>query len=163
MLILNQFKNNRKEAYVEVLEVLKHMDSKYVEKVPIKLREFLKKNASKEYKFYLDKSIPFEEQKLNDITINILAMLNYHYWCEDEEHKKYLLKRYNENERKYQEALQEKYSRDKLFNRERKNTGNMLKNDNNAYLENYEDKKWYVMAYENVSEFVAKFIKKILN
>jgi len=100
-----ELKLERKEAYVEVLEVLKHMEHKYMEKIPKKLIEFFKSNASKEYKFKLDNNIPFEEQQLKRSTISILAMLNYNYWCKDEEHKRYLLNKYNENEIKYQQMF----------------------------------------------------------
>lgn len=148
MLIGELLKNERKEAYVEVLEILKHMDPKYVEKVPTKLRAFLKKNAAKEYKFKLDKNIPFEEQILKQSTISILAMINYNYWCEDEEHKKYLLNKYNENEIKYQKKLMEKYSKENLF-----------KKDDNNYTENvpqkYEGIKWY--------QKILDYIKKLFN
>ena len=137
-----------KEAYVEVLEVLRHMELKYVEKVPKKLRDFFERNCSKEYEFHLDNDIPFEEQNLKETTINILAMINYNYWCEDEEHKKYLLNKYNENEIRYQEELMEKYSRDNLFKR-----------DNTTSSENvpqrYEEPKWYSV--------ILKFIKRIFN
>lgn len=143
-------KKERKEAYVEILEILKHMESKYVEKVPTKLREFFKDNASKEYKFNLDKTIPFEEQELKQSTISILAMLNYNYWCEDEEHKKYLLNKYTENEIKYQEMLMEKYSTDNLFKRESKSTVNT-----SNVPQKYEEAKWY--------NGILKFIKGLFN
>lgn len=146
-------KKDHKEAYVEVLEVLKHMDSKYVEKVPRKLREFFERNSSKEYQFHLDKTIPFEEQKLKDTTINILAMINYNYWCEDEEHKKYLLNKYNENEIRYQEELMEKYSRDNLFKRESTVSSNQQNISN--VPQKYEESKWY--------HSILKFIKKLFN
>ena len=141
-------KKEHREAYVEVLEVLNHMDLKYVEKVPKKLREFFERNSSKDYHFYLEKNIPFEEQDLKEATINILAMLNYNYWCEDEEHRKYLLNKYNENEIKYQEELMERYSRDNLFKRD--NT--VLSNN---VPQKYGEAKWY-----NV---ILKFIKRIFN
>lgn len=149
MLIGEQAKKNRKEAYREVLEIFKHMDTKYVEKVPIKLREFFKKNASKEYKFSLNKNIPFEQQELKESTISILAMINYNYWCEDEEHKKYLLNKYNQNEIRYQEKLIEKYSRDNLFKRE-----NTTVNTNNV-PQNYEELKWY--------HKILNYLKKLFN
>jgi len=162
-MLREQMKKERKEAYVEVLEVLKHMESKYVEKVPIKLREFLMKSASKEYKFTLDKTIPFEEQELKETTINILAMINYNYWCEDEEHKRYLLNKYNENEIKYQEMLMEKYSTDNLFKKERKTILVSNKENINNFPQHYEEPKWYVILYENIYEFVSKFIRKLFN
>lgn len=150
MMVLEQRKKEYREAYVEVLEVLKHMDLKYVDKVPVKLRKFFRENASKEYEFKLDKTIPFEEQELSESAINILAMLNYNYWCEDEEHKKYLLNRYNENEIRYQEKLMERYSTDNLFKKENKSTVNA-----SNVPQKYEEPKWYTGIF--------KFIKKLFN
>ena len=105
--------NERKQAYVEVLEILKHMDKKYIKKIPTKLLEFFKDNCSTEYKFILDR--PIQEKKLKKETINLLAMINFNYWCEDEKHKKELLKKYFQNEIKLQEELSKKYSYENLF------------------------------------------------
>ena len=105
----------RREAYVEVLEILKHMEVKYVEKVPKKLREFLKENSSKEYVFQLDKSKLLEEQKLKKVTLSLLAMINLNYWCENDEEKKTLLNKYYKNEEKYQDELRQKYNPDNIF------------------------------------------------
>lgn len=140
-----------KEAYVEVLEVLKYMDFKYVEKIPVKLRKFFYDNASKQYKFELNPRIPFNEQVLSETTINILAMLNYNYWCEDEEHRKYLLNKYNENEMQHQKMLMEKYSVDKIFERESKTISDVQNN----IPQKYEEPKWYISIF--------KFIKKLFN
>ena len=77
-----EISKERKEAYVEVLEILKYMDKKYVSKIPLELREFFERSASKEYVFSIDKSKTLEEHELKENTINILAMLNINYWCE---------------------------------------------------------------------------------
>ncbi len=108
-----QISNERKEAYVEVLEVLKHMDEKYVEKIPTKLIKFFEDNSSIRYKFILDR--PIEEKEFKKETLDLLAMINLNYWCEDEEHKKELLNQYYRNEIKIQEELLEKYNYDNLF------------------------------------------------
>lgn len=150
-MIGEQMKKEHKEAYVEVLEVLKHMDSKYVEKIPKKLREFFEKNCSREYSFYLNPDIPFEEQELKRNTICILAMLNYNYWCEDEEHKKYLLNKYNENEIRYQEELMKKYSRENLFKRD----DDLIEDKTNSVPQKYEETKWYTG--------ILKFLKRLFN
>ena len=44
--------------------------------------------------------IAIEDQEIKESTVNILAMLNVNYWCETEEHKQELLKRYQENDLK---------------------------------------------------------------
>lgn len=141
-------KQESKKAYVEVLEILKHMEPKYVEKIPSKLIDFFKMNASKEYVFKLNSAIPFEEQELMQSTINILAMLNYNYWCEDEEHKKYLLNKYNENEIKYQEMLMEKYSRDNLFKKDSVDSKNIP--------QKYSEPKWYEKLINSIRKLFNK-------
>jgi len=141
----------RREAYVEVLEVLNNMDSKYIEKIPKKLIQFFINNSSKEYRFHLKDNIPLEEQNLKEITINVLAMLNLNYWCESEEHKKELLKKYYDNEMRYQGKIMEKYSTDQLFKRENNSTSTVQNNVPMVYEEN----KWY--------HKLLKFIKRIFN
>ena len=153
----------RREAYVEVLEVLNNMDSKYIEKIPKKLIEFFINNRSKEYKFHLKENTPLEEQHLKEITINVLAMLNLNYWCESEEHKNNLLKKYYDNEIKYQKKLKEKYNMDNLFKKETKVVNATQKEHLDKLPENYEEPKWYVLAYENVCEFVSKWIRRLFN
>lgn len=141
----------RTEAYVEVLEVLNNMDSKYVEKIPKKLIEFFINNSSKEYKFYLKDNTPLEEQNLKETTINVLAMLNLNYWCESEEHKKKLLKKYYDNEMRYQERIMEQYSTDKLFKKEVQPTLNVHENLPIVSVDN----KWY--------SGILKFVKRLFN
>ena len=148
-----QMTQERREAYVEVLELLKHMDNKYVEKVPIKLREFYKNNASNEYEFHIDMSIPLEEYKFKEITLNILAMLNINYWCESEEHKKELLNKY------YQNELRKKYNTDELFKKKTKIVDVPEADNINNYPQEYEKIKWPQKAYN----IIINFIKKLLN
>ncbi len=105
----------RKEAYAEISEILRCMDEKYVKKIPHQLMEFFKKNSLENYNFSVDMNKPLAKQNLKRKTLAILAMLNINYWCESEEHKQELLRKYNENERKHQEELREKYNPDNLF------------------------------------------------
>lgn len=110
-----QMTSERMEAYVEVIEILKHMDKKYVEKIPQKLKDFFENNCSKEYKFNLNSDKPLAEQNLKSKTLAILGMLNVNYWCENEAAKQKLLAQYYEEERLYQEELREKYNPDNIF------------------------------------------------
>ena len=58
---------------------------------------------------------PLEEQGLSKQTLSILSVLNYNFWCKDEEKRKQLIEKYSENERKYQEELREKYNPANMF------------------------------------------------
>lgn len=116
-------KNEQRESYTEVLTILKYMETEYQEKIPKKLIDLFERNSAKDYKFNINVDIPLREQKLKAKTLSLLAMLNLNYWCKSDEEKQHLIKLYSENERKYQEELQEKYNSDSLFkkyNRENK-------------------------------------------
>lgn len=156
---MKMMEKERKEAYVEVLEILKNMDKTQVSKVPLELREFFERNASKEYEFHIDKNSSLKEYKLKESTINILAMLNVNYWCEKEEHKKELLKKYHENDLIREKELREKYSTDNLFKRDNKNSYVQERNEIFIMPIAYEKDKWYKQIYINI----LKFIKQIFN
>ena len=149
----------RSEAYVEVLEILKHMDKIYVSKIPKELREFFERNASKEYEFHINDKKSFNEQELKESTVNILAMLNINYWCETEEHKQELLKKYHENDLKKEEELRNKYSTDNLFKRENKIVSGVQKEDIDNIPIKYEEQKWYEKIYKGILKFIEKIFK----
>ena len=68
----------QREAYSEVLEVLRHMNKIYVDKIPKKLIMFFYDNCSLDYDFRMTK--PIGEEKLKDKTLDLLAILNMNYW-----------------------------------------------------------------------------------
>lgn len=150
----------RREAYVEVVEILKHMDKKYVAKIPIDLREFFERNASKEYEFHIDLSVPLEQQELKEITISILAMLNINYWCETEEHRQELLRKYHQNEIKYQEELRKKYNTDNLFKKERKVISSHRQENTDVFPQQYKETKWYHRIYNVMQRFIERIFNK---
>lgn len=145
-----QMTSERMEAYVEVIEILKHMDEKYVEKIPKKLMNFFESNCSKDYVFNLNLNKPLVEQKLKSKTLSILGMLNVNYWCESEEMKKKLLEKYYENEKLYQQELRKKYNPDNIF--QKNNQENKIKN-------NITEKDLSLVRYKE--SFFNKFISKI--
>lgn len=103
-------------AYAEILEILDYMEEEYVNKIPQKLMNVIKENASDTYERHLDANVPLEEQEISEKTTAILAMLMLNYWCESPEQKQELTDMFNENERKYQEELQRKYDPNNIFN-----------------------------------------------
>ena len=99
-----------RKAYSEVDEFLELLNNEDREKIPQKLRNFFREEKDKSYTkgIILEKTI--EEQNLLKETLAIIAFLNLQYWCESEEEKQRLMSIYNNNERKYQEKLREKYN-----------------------------------------------------
>lgn len=80
-------------AYAETLDVLENMSEIYVNKIPKKLIQYLKDNASKNYEKHIVPYKALKKQNLNKKTLAILAILNLKYWTKSEEHKQYLLKK----------------------------------------------------------------------
>jgi len=138
------------KAVVEVLNILERLPSKEVDKIPKKLLEFFKKVALEDYKPQLDFSKNLNEIELMEKTKDILAMLYRNYWCSEEERKEYdiLL---NENEKKYREELEEKYSVENLL---KKYSYSKQENTNNYVPLVIEKEKFYIK--------VLNFIKKLL-
>jgi len=115
------------EASVEVLDILEHMNANDLARVSKKFINFLKENASKEYKCNLDYSKKLNDMELKEETRGLLALMYEKYWCPEEE-KEELKKKFYENEKKYQEELIEKYNSDNIFS---KSQDNIIKPENN--------------------------------
>ena len=84
--------NNYSKAYVEVLEILKYIPREDLEKVPKDIIYTLENCADKEYIFKINKSVPFEEQKLMEETEDILANFFRDYWATDFQREQILIK-----------------------------------------------------------------------
>ena len=106
---------NTRQAYSEIDEFLRLLSVEQRNKVPQKLRELFKQEKDKEYIKRIDSLIPIKEQNLKEETLAIIALLNLHYWEEDEEEKERLQKVYSKNEKIYQEMLKEKFNPDNIF------------------------------------------------
>lgn len=114
------------EAYAEIDTILNYMDESYINQIPLKVRNTFKELKSKTYIKDIDPSIPLENQNLKRETITLLSILNYNYWCTDENRKKELMNIYTANTQKVEEELKEKYHPDKIF------TNNVQKVDNSS-------------------------------
>ena len=105
-------------AMAEVLHYLKGIRQEDIDKIPKKLIEFFKDNSSKDYECKFDYNKPLKELKLQEETKGLIAMICLNYWCETEEQKKNFIAKLNENEKKYQEELREKYNPDNIFKKQ---------------------------------------------
>ena len=68
----------QREAYSEVLEVLRHMQKKYVDKIPRKVIMFFYDNCNLDSEFRLTK--PLFEEELSPKAVELIVMLNLNYW-----------------------------------------------------------------------------------
>lgn len=81
-----------RKSITEVLEILKHMDKFYVDKIPIKFINFLNKNKLTTYNCQLNHTKKLNEMNLNADTINILGIIYFKYWCDKTERNEFMKK-----------------------------------------------------------------------
>lgn len=126
--------NDIASAYSEIDEILSKMEDRYVNKIPDKIRELIKKEKNNNYHPNIEFSEEILDNKLQRKTIAILAWLNLNYWCDDEEEKEKLIAIYHENDIIKDRELREKYNPDNLFKRKTKEE----KTENVAIIEHKE-------------------------
>ena len=78
------------ESITEILDVLKHMEKKYIDKIPKNFKDFLYKNKSETYKPELDYSKTLNNMNLKEKTKDILAVIYMKYWCDSEQKLNYM-------------------------------------------------------------------------
>ncbi|MCR5145800.1 MAG: hypothetical protein K6B70_00395 [Clostridia bacterium] len=105
-------------AYAELDEILSLMSSEYIDKIPLKFRDFLSREKDTNYIKKIDVNKPLEEQNLQRKTLVLLAVLRLNYWCENEKEKQEFLNELNNNEK---EQL-ERFNTDNLFSNNQKET-----------------------------------------
>ncbi len=102
-------------AYAEVNYIINHMNEKYREKVPEKLKKFFSEYKDPTAEIKIDPYVPLQNQGLKRYTLEIIALLHLKYWCENEERKKELYDIMLRNQEKLEEQMRDRYSVEKLF------------------------------------------------
>lgn len=102
----------QRQVYSEVLEVLRHMDKVYVDKIPKKLIMFFYDNCSLDYEFRMTKAIG--EENLQEDTLTILALLNMNYWQKNKS-KEDLIMNYAVIDKKTQAQLNSQLEKENIF------------------------------------------------
>ena len=98
----------------EIYCLLNYFPESYIYKLPKKLLNLIKQNSYPKYFIEVDVNKPLEEQKIIKETKDTLIVLKYNYWS-DEAEKRNIIERLNENEKKYENELREKFNPDNLF------------------------------------------------
>ena len=81
-----------RQAYSEVNKFLELIGEEMSNKIPLKLRDFFKRERDKNYIPVINIHIPIKEQNLKRKTIAIIAGLNLQYWCKEERKQELLEK-----------------------------------------------------------------------
>ena len=144
-----------RQAYSEVNKFLELIGEEMKNKIPLKLRNFFKREMDKNYIPTINTHIPIKEQNLKRKTIVIIAGLNLQYWCK-EERKQELLEKYSNNEKKYQEELREKYNPDDIFKKSTKSAEEDGVLAENMQLCVVEEARWYKKIFEKIIKIFIK-------
>ncbi len=102
------------KAYTEVNCLLEYLPQSYLEKLPKKLIELIKKQSNEEFNIDIDIKKSLLDQNFSNKAKDLIAVIKYNYWSTDEERKQ-LKNMFYENEKKYQEELLEKYNPNNIF------------------------------------------------
>ena len=143
-----------RQAYSEVNKFLELIGEEMANKIPLKLRNFFKREMDKNYNPIINTQKPIKEQNLKRKTIAIIAGLNLQYWCK-EDNKQQLLEIYSNNEKKYQEQQYEKYNPDNIFKKYAK--------ENTIEEKNIENEVALVEYKESVFKKLINKIKNIFH
>lgn len=117
----------QREAYSELLEILRHMEKKYVDKIPKNLIMFFYDNCSLDYEFRMTKAIG--EEKFKPKTLDLLALLNYNYWSKNKS-KEELIMNYAMIDEKTQAQLNAQLEKENIFTKIDVNNSTEKSNDN---------------------------------
>lgn len=102
----------RREAYSELLEILRHMDKNYVNMIPKKLIMFFYDNCSLDYDFRMTKSIG--EETFKEDTLALLALINNNYWSKNQS-KEDLIINYAVIDKNSQDQLNSQLEKNNIF------------------------------------------------
>ena len=115
-----------------------------LEKISKKFMEFLVKNQNENYMNHMNPNLEINEQIKGKKTKEILAIIAYNYWYNEEQREEYK-KRLKENEEIHQQELRKLYDTDNLFKRNRES-----EDTNNMQIMVVQKKKWYQKIFEKI-------------
>ena len=139
-------------AMAEFLYYIKKFDQKYIDKIPKKLMELFENNYDKEYVCDFDYNKPLKELSLTRETQALINIVCYKYWCENDEQRKDLKKKWKENSDKKEKELGEKYNPDNIF-----------KNNKKENIQNTNDEVQLVEYKESIFVKFKKFLFKLFH
>ena len=140
-------------AYTEIECLLKYMPKEYIEKLPKKLIDLIHSQSDVMYKIPIDVNKNLTEQNFSKKTKDIIAVLKYNYWSTEDE-KVALRNIFNENEKKYQEMLMEKYNPNDIFKKKETTKENQL--DNNMQMIEYKENIFWKILNKIKNKFKRK-------
>ena len=119
------------EAYI----IINRFDKELYLKLPKNLINFIKDNRNTEFEFKYDSNKKLIEQDIKEETKSLISGIYLNY-CVNETEKQKLLAICEENERKYQDKLREKYNPDNIFKKDNLSQHTIQDNVSNEIVNN---------------------------
>ena len=164
----NENMKDNKNAYSEVIEILKLVDDeKKLEALPMEMLELLKSKANPEYKPEISKDIPLDEQNLQPETYALLNWITQKYWGDleveeiQESETSEIMEQTDASEKK---EIQEEHIQDAI-SEHKENILNTENEQNTVYSENnlpisFDNLKWYEKIKTKIIELFNKIFKR---
>ncbi len=104
-----------REALVEVLEIIDHLEEDEKSKIPSEIVEFYEKNKSKTYIPNINFEEDISKYNIKNKTREILAGIYIDYLCDDEKKKSEYIKKLRNNEYNYEEKKKKSFNQNTIF------------------------------------------------
>ena len=147
-------KEEYREAFSEVEQILNLMPTNLSNKIPLRFKQIISTEKSKTY--FPKISEPLEECTLKEETTVILAVIYRDFLCSKQEREK-LIERDSNKLLEFEKELREKYNPDDIF-KNRKNSQTTLENkisEENAIIE-YKEKNFIQKIFEKIKHFFKR-------
>lgn len=136
-------KQEYKEAFTEVNEIIKMMPDELTNKIPSKFKEMLEDESDKEYSPNIQE--PLEKQKLKNETIIILGLIYRDFLCSPDEKRRLQEKDARELQKvqkAIEEEIREKYNPDDIFKKKVK-IEELIQPSEEKGMTVVQEEKWY--------------------
>lgn len=150
-------KQEYKEAFTEVNEIIKMMPDELVNKIPSKFREMLEDERDKEYNPNIQE--PLEKCKLKNETIIILGSIYRDFLCSPDEKRRLQEKdarELQEVEKAIEEQIREKYDPDDIFKNRNKIVLQEEQPSEETRMTIVQEEKWYQKIFNLIKGLFRK-------
>lgn len=138
------------KSLVEVCEVMKYLDEKEIEKIPIDVINMINDNKDNSYQWTYDETKELKDQKLSRTTIAIISYINMEYLL-NERQKEYMNNLHRENQVKLENKKMQDYNYNNIF----KNKIKEPKIEKQALIK-VDEEKWYEKLLKKLRNFFKK-------
>lgn len=140
------------QTFSEVYCLLNYFPKIYVDKIPQKLLDLIKRVSNTKYFIEVDTTKPLEEQNILEETKDMLVVFKYNYWSSEEEKQK-IIEKLNQNENNYQEELREKYNSDDIFKNKNRVIPQEEQQSEETRMTIVQEEKWYQKIFNLIKNF----------